>query len=74
MKGSGLPYPPQAVLDEQMHQTKLAAILDPAESFDALRRVFFAPTMEVCGMQAFALNLVSTRSRDAVILESIKIF
>ena len=55
MKGSGLPYPPQAVLDEQMHQTKLAAILDPAESFDALRRAFFAPTMEVCGMQAFAL-------------------
>ena len=31
MKGSGLPYPPQAVLDEQMHQTKLAVILDPDE-------------------------------------------
>ena len=55
VKGSGLPYPAQAVLDEHMHQTKLAAILDPDESFDALRRAFFAPTMEVCGMQAFAL-------------------
>ena len=55
VKGSGLQYPPQAVLDDQMHQTKLAAILDPDDSFDALRRAFFAPTMEVCGMQAFAL-------------------
>jgi hypothetical protein len=65
VKGSNCPYPQQAFLDERMHHTKLAAILDPDEAFDALRHAFFAPATRVCGQNASRLYELVNDTRGA---------